>query len=70
MTSTNHYGTCPCSGVYENRYVEVQMTVGGERLEITGVPQGACPICGSRVYKSAVLESIELVMAGRAPVRE
>jgi hypothetical protein len=35
------------------------MTVRGEPVVLTDVPQGACPICGSRVYKTEVLERIE-----------
>ena len=53
------YGKCPCSGTYERRTVEVRMTVRGEPVVLTDVPQGACPICGSRVYKTEVLERIE-----------
>jgi YgiT-type zinc finger domain-containing protein len=58
------YGRCPCSGVYENRLVEVRMTVGGKVVVLTNVPQGACPLCGSRVYKTEVLERIESLMKG------
>jgi YgiT-type zinc finger domain-containing protein len=56
------YGRCPCSGMYENRTVEVRMTVAGRVILLTDVPQGACPLCGSRVYKTEVLERIESVM--------
>ena len=59
-----HFGRCPCSGVYEGRTVEVRMTVMGELLVLSDVPQGACPSCGSRVYKSAVLQEIERTMRG------
>jgi YgiT-type zinc finger domain-containing protein len=58
------YGRCPCSGVYERRVVEVNMTVDGEQILLEGVPQGACPLCGSRVYKQVVLNAIETVMRG------
>jgi YgiT-type zinc finger domain-containing protein len=64
MSSTSHYGRCPCSGTYEHRYVEVRMTVAGKVIVMTNVPQGACPLCGSRIYKASVLESIEHLMAG------
>ena len=57
-------GRCPCSGQYENRYVEVRMTVKGKVVVLTNVPQGACPMCGSRVYKAEVLERIESLMKG------
>jgi YgiT-type zinc finger domain-containing protein len=58
------YGRCPCGGAYEHRYVEVRMTVGGKVVVLTDVPQGACPNCGSRVYKPEVLERIEFLMKG------
>ena len=53
------YGKCPCTGTYESRTVEVRMTVRGEPVVLTDVPQGACPLCGSRVYKTDVLERVE-----------
>lgn len=56
------YGECPCGGKYESRVVEVRMTVQGENIVLSDVPQGACPICGSRVYKTDVLERIESLM--------
>jgi hypothetical protein len=49
------YGRCPCSGWYERRFVEVRF--GGHVLP--NVPQGACPVCGRRVYNAAVLRWIE-----------
>jgi YgiT-type zinc finger domain-containing protein len=58
------YGRCPCSGVYDNRAVEVRLTVEGKVVVLTAVPQGACPNCGSRVYKAEVLERIESLMKG------
>jgi len=58
------YGRCPCSGLYENRSVEVRMNVAGKVVVLTNVPQGACPLCGSRVYKTEVLERIESLMKG------
>lgn len=59
-----HFGRCPCTGVYERRTVEVRMTVAGEALVLSNVPQGLCPTCGSRIYKSAVLQEIERAMRG------
>jgi YgiT-type zinc finger domain-containing protein len=56
------YGRCPCSGAYENRHVEVRMTVNEKVVVLTNVPQGACQVCGSRVYKAEVLERIETLM--------
>jgi len=58
------YGRCPCGGTYDNRSVEVRLTVGGKVVVLTDVPQGACPNCGSRVYKAEVLERIETLMKG------
>jgi len=44
------------------------MTVAGTVVVLDDVPQGACPLCGSRVYKAGMLEAIEAVMRGeRAP---
>ncbi len=59
------YGRCPCSGAYENRFVEVRLTVHGKVVVLTEVPQGACPSCGSRVYKGEVLERIESLMKAK-----
>ncbi|MCA2976942.1 MAG: YgiT-type zinc finger protein [Myxococcaceae bacterium] len=63
------YGRCPCGGAYDNRSVEVRLTVGGKVVVLTDVPQGACPNCGSRVYKAEVRERIETLMKG-AKVRK
>ena len=59
------YGICPCTGNYETRYVEVRMTVEGKIVVLNDVPQGACRLCGSRVYKTDLLEYIEATMKGR-----
>jgi YgiT-type zinc finger domain-containing protein len=59
------YGACPCGGVYEPRMVEVRMTIEDEVVVLTDVPQGACPDCGSRVYKAGMLEGIEALMRGK-----
>lgn len=40
------------------------MTVAGQVIVLPNVPQGACPQCGSRVYKASVLASLDLTMAG------
>jgi YgiT-type zinc finger domain-containing protein len=58
------YGRCPCSGLYQRRFVEVRMNVKGRQVVLTNVPQGACPQCGSRVYKAEVLERLESLMKG------
>ena len=59
------YGICPCTGNYEKRSVEIRMTVEGKTVVFNDVPQGACPLCGSRVYKLDLLEYIEATMKGR-----
>ena len=69
MTTLGHprFGRCPCSGTYEERSVEVRMTVAGEQILLRDVSQGACPMCGSRVYKTAILGEVEQVMKGLPP---
>jgi YgiT-type zinc finger domain-containing protein len=67
LRPASDYGQCPCGGTYEQRSVEVSMTVAGEHVVLPDVPQGACPVCGSRVYKAATLAAIEDVMRGRRP---
>ena len=59
---TFDYGICPCLGKYEHRRVEVRMKVKDEPIVLDDIPQGACPLCGSRVYKTDYLEYIESVM--------
>ncbi len=59
------YGICPCTGNYEKSYMEVRMTVEGKIVVLNDVPQGACLLCGSRVYKLDLLEYIEATMKGR-----
>jgi YgiT-type zinc finger domain-containing protein len=56
------HGKCPCGGQFENREVEVTISVSSPAIVLSGVSQGVCPICGSRVYKARVLECIESVM--------
>jgi hypothetical protein len=65
LTPHTHWGGCPCGGVYETRIVEIRMTVGDEVVLLEDVQQGACPICGSRVYKTGILERIECLMRDR-----
>ena len=36
--------------------------MNGRAVVLTQVPQGACPMCGSRVYKTEVLTRIEALM--------
>jgi YgiT-type zinc finger domain-containing protein len=61
------YGFCPCGGEYERRLVVVRLTADGEMVELDDVPQGACPVCGSRVYKPATLALIERTMKLHSP---
>lgn len=63
----SEYGQCPCQGVFERRYVEVRMTVGGEPVTLTDIPQGSCPQCGGRVYKAGVIEELEAMMRNEGP---
>jgi hypothetical protein len=56
------WGRCPCGGTYEQRVVEVNMSVEGKPVKLTDVLQGACPNCGSRVYKAEMLARIEATM--------
>jgi YgiT-type zinc finger domain-containing protein len=65
------FGGCACGGTFEDRVVTVTMTVHDERIVLDDVPQGACPVCGSRVYKLAVLGRIEGLMkeAATSPAR-
>ena len=39
------------------------MTLETGTVHLNDVPQGACPVCGSRVYKAEVLERIEAMMS-------
>ena len=61
------YGTCPCAGVYDQRTVEVRMKVGDAQIVLDDIPQGACPKCGSRVYKAEVLEMVEALTKWDGP---
>jgi hypothetical protein len=60
------YGRCPCSGSYEQRRIECRMTVAGSVLVLTNVAQGACHLCGSRVYKGEILQALEGLMYAAA----
>jgi YgiT-type zinc finger domain-containing protein len=65
VTPSSEFGDCPCGGEFETRIVEVRLQADGEEVLLEDVPQGACPECGSRVYKAGVLEVIEAVMGKR-----
>jgi YgiT-type zinc finger domain-containing protein len=72
LTPPSEFGRCPCGGRYSSRTVEVTMRVGGDTVLLKEVPQGACPQCGSRVYKADVLKELETLMGSwptRAPTR-
>jgi hypothetical protein len=56
------YGYCPCTGTYEHRFIEVELSVAQRNVVIKDIPQGECPICGSQVYKMQVMERIETLM--------
>jgi hypothetical protein len=62
LTPASEFGRCPCGGVYEPRTVEVRLTALEEPVVLSDVPQGACPNCGSRVYKAGMLRMIEAQM--------
>ena len=61
-STANRWGACPCGGHYEPRNIEVPMTLGDRHITLTDVPQGACPRCGSRVYKAGHLARLEATM--------
>jgi YgiT-type zinc finger domain-containing protein len=63
------YGQCPCGGFYEPAGVQVQLTLADDVVVLPDVPQGQCPVCGSRVYKAEVLELIEAIFHGEQPLR-
>ena len=56
------FGHCVCGGRFERRQVAVRMKGAGGFTTLPDVPQGLCPLCGSRVYRARTLELIELVM--------
>jgi len=58
------WGRCPCGGTYEHHLTDVRMTVAGEALTLSDVPQGRCPSCGSRVYKAESIARVEETMKG------
>ena len=63
------YGRCGCGGTFEPHKVEVRLTLGDESIVLPEVPQGACALCGSRVYKAEVLELIEAIFYGELPLQ-
>ena len=63
VSSAVNYGRCLCTGVYESRIVEVRIGPQERKVVWDSVPQGACPRCGSRVYKLRILERLEHLMS-------
>lgn len=45
------------------------MKVHGELVVLPDVPQGACSVCGSRVYKADILLLLESLMRGTTAER-
>jgi hypothetical protein len=64
VASTADYGRCTCGGVFEKRFVEIQMGPAERKVVWRGMAQGACPNCGARVYKMFLLELIETRYSG------
>jgi hypothetical protein len=62
QSASLQWGRCPCGGTYEQRVVDINMQVEGKPVRLTDVLQGACPNCGSRVYKAEMLARIEAAM--------
>jgi hypothetical protein len=62
LPDPSEYGRCPCGGTYTSRQVTVSMVSRDEPLEMSGVGQGWCPACGSRVYKAVTIELLEALM--------
>ena len=64
LAMSKGYGRCSCGGAFAARVVQVNMSPGSEQVSVSGVPQGACPICGSRVYKVNILAGLEEMFRG------
>jgi YgiT-type zinc finger domain-containing protein len=58
------WGPCACGGAYEEREVEVRMTVDDEAIVLPSVPQAVCATCGGRIYRADTLWRIEALMRG------
>jgi hypothetical protein len=59
MNTTPDFGTCPCGGRFEARFVPIRMPSRDGTIVLDDVAQGACPSCGSRVYRAGTLAHIE-----------
>jgi hypothetical protein len=65
--ATTEFGSCPCGiGNFEWRWVEMEMKVGSASVHLESVPQAACPVCTSLVYKAEDLERLEEILRGEA----
>ena len=62
-------GECPCGGRYEPRTADISMAIDGDTVQLPAISQGRCPSCGSRVYKTVVIEALEALYRGQAAPR-
>jgi hypothetical protein len=60
-TLGSRFGTCACGGSFEGQVVAITAARTGRRraARLLEVEEGVCPICGSRVYKTQSLQSVE-----------
>ena len=60
-TLGSRFGTCACGGAFEGHVVAVTAPRKGKRkgAALLEVEEGICPVCGSRVYKTPSLQSVE-----------
>jgi hypothetical protein len=61
------YGKCLCGGDLDETLVEVRFSAVTPSQVLRDVPQASCPLCGTRIYKSAVLERIEAAYTAAQP---
>lgn len=61
------FGRCGCGGTFEQRLVEVRVTIDGTAFLHEGVQQGNCPLCGRRVYQAAMVVALERFLRSGAP---
>lgn len=66
-TLGSRFGTCACGGAFEERVVPVTVPRAGKKkdAQLPEVEQGVCPVCGSRVYKTLALQSVEAAFRTR-----
>jgi YgiT-type zinc finger domain-containing protein len=58
---------CACGGTFEEHMVTATFKTPEGDVQIQDVPQGRCPMCGSRVYPSRVLARIECAYKAELP---